>query len=155
VTEPDAGRPEEPEGDSLPRPPLRELLEWPVPRLLLEAVAGAAGGALLALALHGAQAPFAWFAGVGAVAAPVSLLLTPRKGGIPYRAFRYGLALSVVVTLAASFVAGPEGFPLDELLAFGMILFVLGWVAHAALASTVDRTLPPPPPPEPREPYRA
>jgi hypothetical protein len=154
VTEPDAGEPGERREDDLPRPPLRELLEWPLPRILLEVLLGATGGALLAFALHGAEAAFVLFAGVGAVSAPISLLLTPRKGGIPYRAFRYGLALSVVVTLVASFVAGPEGFPLEELLAFGMILFLLGWVGHAALAGTVDRAFPPPSPPEPREPYR-
>jgi hypothetical protein len=155
VTEPEIRSPEEPGGNDPPRPPLQELLEWPLPRILLEVIVGAAGGALLAFALHGAEASFPGFAGVGAVSAPLSLLLTPRKGGIPYRAFRYGLALSVVVTLAASFVAGPEGFPLEELLAFGMILFVLGWLGHAVLAGTVDKAFPPPSPPEPRESYRA
>lgn len=156
VTDPEAGSPEEPGGGDLPRPPIRDLLEWPLPRILIEAVLGSAGGALLAFALPGAGASYLLFAGVGAVAAPVSLLLTPRTGGIPYRAFRYGLAISVVVSLVASFVAGPETFLLEELLAFGMILFVLGWGGHAVLASTVDRAFPPPPSsPEPREPYRA
>jgi hypothetical protein len=155
VTEPEAGGPGEPREDDLPRPPLRELVEWSFPRILLEVILGATGGALLPFAIHSAQASFLLFAGVGALSAPLSLLLTPRKGGIPYRAFRYGLALSVVVTLVASFVAGPEAFPLEELLAFGMILFILGWLAHAALAGTVDRAFPPPSSPEPREPSRA
>jgi hypothetical protein len=155
VTEPATGSPEEPGGDDLPRPPIRELLEWPLPRILLEAVLGSAGGALFSFALPGAGASYLLFAGVGGVAAPVSLLLTPRTGGIPYRAFRYGLAISVVVTLVASFMAGPEAFLLEELLAFGITLFVLGWGAHAVLAGTVDRAFPPPSSPEPREPYRA
>lgn len=125
--------------DPTPATPIRELMEWSPARLFLEVLMGAGGGALLALALPGEEAGLALFAGMGAVAAPTALLLTPRKGGPAYRAFRYGLALSVVVTLVASFLAGAETLSLEELLAFGMILFAVGWLGHGALAVTVDR----------------
>jgi|GEM_PF-2279131 len=128
-----------PEGRNPTHPPPGSFLEWPVPRIGLEVVLGAAGGALLAMTLPGARPNLALFVGIGAAAAPIALLLTPRRVGAGHRALRYGLALAVVASLAASFVAGADALLLEELLGLGLLILGVGAVGHLCLALSLDR----------------
>jgi hypothetical protein len=122
-----------------PPPSALDFLEWPLHRIALEVILGAGGGFLLSRVLPGGEEAAALFVAVGAAAAPVALLLTPRRGSPGYRAIRYGLALAVVVTLVASFVAGPEALLLEELLGLALLILAVGTAGHGALAATVDR----------------
>jgi hypothetical protein len=123
-------------------PPLSAFLERSPGRLLLEAALGCAGGAALAATLPQAQGPAGVYIAVGAVSAPLALLLTPLRGSVAYRGIRYGLALAVIVTLIFSFVAGSDGLTLEELLALLLLLFAVGTVGHGAVALTLDRDEP-------------
>jgi len=128
-----------PDLDTLPRPPLRELMERTPSRLALEAVVGAGGGMALSLALpEWGLGPFG-FAVAGALAAPVALLLTPVHGSLSYRAIRYGFGLSLPVILVTSFVVGADGLLLEDLLVLGLFLFCIGAVGHGAVAAALDR----------------
>lgn len=113
--------------------------EWPALRIAVEPLLGAAAGALLAHLLPGAQAATGVFAAVGAGVAPLSLLLTPRRGSPPFRAVRYGLAAAVIGALAASFLVGAEGLRFEELIGLGALLFLAAGTLHLGLAVTVDR----------------
>lgn len=114
-------------------------MERSVSRLAVEAALGALGGALLATVLPGGGGRLLEFSVVGAVAAPLALLLTPGSGSVKYRSVRYGLALSVILTLLVSFVYGRQGMLVEELLAFGVVIFAIGAAGHAVMAATVDR----------------
>jgi hypothetical protein len=128
-----------PENGEEERPPLSAFLERSPGRLLVEAALGCAGGAALAATLPQAEGPTGVYIAVGAVSAPLALLLTPLRGSVAYRGVRYGLALAVVVTLIFSFIAGSDGLTLEELLALLILLFGVGAVGHAAVALTLDR----------------
>lgn len=133
------GRGDDPEraGEASP-PPLRDFMERDAWRLLLEAALGAGGGVLLAALLPAGQGRGAFFALVGAVAAPLALLLTPTRGSVAYRGVRYGMALAVLLTLFVSFTMG-DAILLEELLAFGILVFGIGAVGHGAVAASLDR----------------
>jgi hypothetical protein len=128
-----------PEGRNPTHPPPGNFLEWPVPRIGLEVVLGAAGGAFLAMTLPGARPHLVLFVGIGATAAPIALLLTPRRVAPGHRALRYGVALAVVASLAASFVAGAEALLLEELLGLGILILGVGAAGHLCLALSLDR----------------
>lgn len=133
---------EEPRGPGEPHPeeeppPLIEFLERSPGRLLLEAALGAVGGAVLAGALPGGAGREGLFAAVGGAAAVVSLMLTPVSGSVPYRALRYGIALSLTVTLIYSFAAGTD-LLVEQLLAIGIVVFGIGAVGHGLMAATLD-----------------
>jgi hypothetical protein len=130
------------EEDPAPPPSTLDFLEWPLPRIAMEVLLGAGGGFLLSQVLPGGEEVTALFVAVGAAAAPVALLLTPRRGSVGYRAIRYGLALAVVVTLVASFAAGPKALLLEELLGLGLLILAIGTAGHGALAMTLDRSAP-------------
>lgn len=115
-------------------PPLGAYLERRPLRLFVEGVVGAAGGGILAHALPDQADRLALFVTVGALAAPIALLLTPVRGSLRYRAVRYGLSLAVLVTLVASFVAGADGLLVDELLGLGVFVFAVGTLGHAVLS---------------------
>jgi hypothetical protein len=124
--------------EALPHVPMREFLERTPARLLAEAAVGAAGGGALSLAFPMAPLGPGGFALAGALAAPLALLLTPVSGSLTYRAFRYGLGLALPVTLAVSFIAGADGFLVEELLILGVLLFCIGAVGHGLVASALD-----------------
>jgi hypothetical protein len=131
------GQPDEPaREDEAPR--LRDFMERSIWRLLLEGALGAGGGVVFASLLPAGQGRAALFAIVGAVAAPLALLLTPVGGGVVYRGVRYGAALAVLLTLVVSFVAG-EDILLEELLALGAIFFAVGGVGHGIMAASLGR----------------
>lgn len=120
-------------------PPLSEFVERTPSRLALEAVLGAGAGFLVGPLLFPEAGGALPFAVAGAILAPMSLLLTPLAGGIMYRAFRYGIALAVLVTLAVSFMVGAEVLPVDELLVIALFVFAVGAVGHGIVAAVVDR----------------
>jgi len=126
-------------GSEVDRPSLREFVERSARRLLLEATLGAAAGALLSTVLPRGEGRAFEFALVGAVAAPVALLLTPVLGSVKYRAVRYGLALSVILTLFLSFMAGGEGVLLEELLVFATLIFGIGALGHGVMLASLER----------------
>ncbi len=138
-------RDESPEDDSLtgsgatepevPTPSISEFLERHPLRLLVEASLGAVTGAILGELLRPEQPSPVLFAAAGAVLAPLSLMLTPLEGGIPYRAVRYGAALAILGTLLASFAADAGGVRVDELIALGVVLFGVGALGHGAMAA--------------------
>ncbi len=115
---------------------LSEFVERSLPRIFLEGVLGAIGGGALSVFATG-SAGATWIT-VGALAAPIALLLTPVRGGIAYRALRYGVALAVLVMLIVSFTLGREGVLLEELLTLGASLLVVGAGVHAALLLLVE-----------------
>jgi hypothetical protein len=121
-----------------PPPPLQEFMERSVARLGVEAALGAAGGYVLATVLPQGEGRVLQFALVGGLAAPLALLLTPLTGSVRYRGARYGLALSVVVTLVVSFATGRHSLPVEELLAFGILIFGIGAVGHGVMATALD-----------------
>ena len=114
-------------------------MERSVWRLLLEAAVGAAGGSAFSTVVPEGEGRVLTFALVGALAAPAALLLTPATGSISRRALRYGIALSVLLTLFVSFVVGAENLRLEELLLFGLVILLVGSVGHGVMAVTVDR----------------
>jgi len=120
-------------------PPMREFMERSLGRLAMEAVLGATGGMALSVALPQGEGRQLTFALVGAVAAPLALMLTPAEGPVARRAFRYGLALSVLLSILISFVVGADHLLLEELIAFGLLIFAIGFVGHGAVAMTLDR----------------
>jgi hypothetical protein len=122
-----------------PDPPrLREFMERSAGRLLVEAVLGGSAGALLAVAL-GQEGLRGAFMMVGALAAPLALMLTPIRGAPTYRGVRYGLALSVLLTLAVSLTGPGRERPVDELILFALLFFALGALGHGVMAATLDR----------------
>lgn len=125
-------------GPEADQPRLRDFVERSAWRLLLEGVLGAGGGLVFASLLPAGQGRAALFAVVGAVAAPLALLLTPVGGGVVYRGVRYGAALAVLLTLFVSFAAGEE-ILLEELLALGVLFFAVGGVGHGIMAATLGR----------------
>ncbi len=131
----DRGRMEAPDSDP---PRLREFMERSAGRLLMEAILGGSAGALLAGAL-GEEAVRGAFMLGGALAAPLALMLTPVRGAPAYRGVRYGLALSVLLTLAVSLTGPGRERPVDELILFAFLFFALGAVGHGVMAATVDR----------------
>jgi len=123
-------------GDELPPPPpLSSFIERSTPRLLAEALVGAAGGWLLAGAFGMPEARPA-VALAGFAIAPLALLLTPLHGSTLTRAIRYGGALAVLGTLVVSFTGPGRERPVDELLGFGLLLLSIGTVGHALLLVT-------------------
>ncbi len=132
------GAPEGPGGPEGPPPPLSEFIERPPSRLALEAALGSAAGLLLGPLLVPGAAGVIPSAVAGAILAPLSLLLTPLEGGIMYRAFRYGIALAVLVTLVVSFVVGADVLPLNDLLVIALFVFAAGTVGHGIVAAVVD-----------------
>ncbi len=129
-----------PDPDEEPsHPPLRAFVERSLGRLALEAVLGATGGTALALALPQGEGRQVAFAVVGAAVAPLALMLTPVGGSAVRRAFRYGLALSVLLSIFISFAVGADRLLLEELIAFGLLIFAIGFVGHGAVAMTLDR----------------
>lgn len=124
----------EPDGD--PAPAMREFMERGLWRLLLEGALGAGGGVLLASLVPEGEGRGALFAAVGAVAAPLALLLTPTRGSVFVRGVRYGVALAVLLTLLVSFTMG-DAILLEELLAFGLFIFAIGAVGHAVVAASL------------------
>jgi hypothetical protein len=122
-----------------PDPPrLREFMERSAGRLLMEAILGGSAGALLAVAL-GQEPLRGTFMMAGALAAPMALMLTPVRGAPAYRGIRYGLALSVLLTLAVSLTGPGRERPVDELILFAFLFFALGSLGHGVMAATVDR----------------
>ena len=120
-------------------PPLWEFMERSLGRLATEAVLGATGGMALSVALPQGEGRQLTFALVGAVAAPLALMLTPAEGSVARRAFRYGLALSVLLSIFISFAVGADHLLLEELIAFGLLIFAIGFVGHGAVAMTLDQ----------------
>jgi hypothetical protein len=145
------GSHEDPDSELPPPPPLSHFVEYGALRILGESGLGAAlGGILLPwipgfgtsggnVALEPGQAglllggviPFE-VAGavVGAVLAPIALLLTPQQGSRGLRAFRYGMALAVAGMLLASFLGPGRERPLSELLLLGGVLLGVGSMIH-------------------------
>ncbi len=105
----------------------------------LEAALGGAAGYLLATPL-GLEELRLSLALLGAVAAPLSLTLTPVVGPPAYRAMRYGMALAVILTLVVSFAGQGRERPIGELLYWGAFFFIVGAIAHGAMALTLDRS---------------
>lgn len=127
------------EGSELPPPPsIWSFAERGPMRVALEAFLGGVAGYLLAVPLGLEEARLA-LAVLGAVAAPVSLLLTPLTGPPAYRALRYGMALAVLLTLVVSFAGQGRDRPIGELLFWGAFFFIVGAIAHGAMALTIDR----------------
>lgn len=120
-------------------PPLRAFMERSPGRLLVEAVLGGTGGALLSVGLGHEELRGAFMV-VGAIAAPLALMLTPVRGPIAYRAVRYGLALFVLLTLTVSMTGPGRERPIDELVLLGLLFFAVGALGHGAMAATVDRS---------------
>jgi hypothetical protein len=126
------------EGEVPPSPRLRDFMERSVGRLLLEAVLGGTAGAILSAAL-GQDELRGGFMAAGALAAPLALMLTPVRGSPAYRGVRYGLALSVLLTLLISMTGPGRARPVEELVLFGFLFFALGTLGHGVMAATVDR----------------
>ncbi|TVR52663.1 MAG: hypothetical protein EA421_13175 [Gemmatimonadales bacterium] len=131
----DRGTMEVPDSDP---PKLREFVERSAGRLLMEAILGGSAGAILAVAL-GQEELRGAFMVAGGLAAPLALMLTPVRGAPAYRGVRYGLALSVLLTLAVSLTGPGRERPVDELILFAFLFFALGAVGHGVMAATVDR----------------
>ncbi|TVP55997.1 MAG: hypothetical protein EA351_09285 [Gemmatimonadales bacterium] len=127
------------EASELPPPPsIWSFAERGPGRMALEAALGGAAGYLLATPL-GLEELRLSLALLGAVAAPLSLTLTPLEGPPAYRAMRYGMALAVILTLVVSFAGQGRERPIGELLYWGAFFFIIGAIAHGALALTLDR----------------
>lgn len=119
-------------------PSLHTFMERSLGRLLVEGLVGTAAGALLSVAL-GAGDLRAGFMLLGAVSAPVALMLTPVRGPVAYRAVRYGLALFVLLTLVVSMTGPGRDRPIGELILYGFLFFAVGSLGHGLMAATVDR----------------
>lgn len=126
-------------GDVPPAPPLRDFLERSPVRILFEVALGATAAYVLASFLPWGEGREILLATMGGFSAPVALLLTPLSGSVAYRAFRYGMALAVIVTLLLSFALGGNGLPLVQLLSLGLLVFAVGAAGHGLVAVTVDR----------------
>ncbi len=126
------------EGEPPDPPRLRDFLERSWGRLFLEAALGGTAGAILAGAL-GQDELRSGFMVAGAVAAPLALMLTPLHGTPAYRGIRYGLALSVLLTLLVSMTGPGRERPVEELVLFGLLFLALGTVGHGVMAATLDR----------------
>jgi hypothetical protein len=120
-------------------PGLGEFLERSPARLLSEAALGGAAGVVLASVLPGGEGRELLFGVVGAVAATLSLMLTPVSGSASYRGLRYGLALAAVLTLFLSFAVGADRLPVEELLAYALLFFGIGALGHGFVAAALDR----------------
>ncbi len=115
------------------------LVERSIPRIFVEGVVGAVGGAILGTVLTDPGAAVAHWVTIGALAAPTALLLTPLRGSVSYRATRYGLALSVLVMLLISFLMGREGVFLTDLLALGALVLGVGAAGHGVMILALER----------------
>lgn len=124
-------------------PSMWSFMERSVGRLLTEAVLGATAGGVIAVALEVPELRTAFLA-TGAVAAPLALMLTPVHGAVWYRAFRYGVAVAVILTLIVSFTGMGLERPAGELVVYGALFLVLGTLAHTLMALTLDRDGTPP-----------
>ena len=128
--------------ETMPSPPsFQEYFERSAGRLLMEAALGGSAGALLAMVLG--QEGFRTGASMvaGAMTAPLALMLTPLRGSPTYRGVRYGLALTVLLTLVVSLTGPGRERPVNELILFSFLFFALGALGHGAMAATVDREL--------------
>lgn len=112
---------------------MSSFVERSLLRLLAEALVGGAGGWLLAGPLGIPDDARPAVALAGAFLAPLALLLTPLHGSTVTRAIRYGGAIAVLGTLLVSFTGPGRERPVDELLAFGLLLLGIGTVGHGLL----------------------
>lgn len=128
--------------ETTPKPPgFREYVERSAGRLLMEAALGGSAGALLAVVLGQEGLRTGASMAAGAMAAPMALMLTPLRGSPAYRGARYGLALTVLLTLGVSMTGPGRDRPVDELIHFAFLFFAIGALGHGAMAATVDRGL--------------
>lgn len=131
--------PSKPELQPADPPSMWSFMERSVGRLVTEAVLGATAGGVLAVALEEPELRTAFLV-TGALVAPVALMLTPVHGPVWYRAVRYGVAVAVLLTLVVSFTGVGLERPAGELVVYGALFLVLGTLAHALMAVTLDRT---------------
>lgn len=130
--------PSTPEIEPEDPPSMWSFMERTPGRLAVEALLGAAAGSLVAV---GMQAPElrTTFSIVGALTAPVALMLTPVRGPVWYRSVRYGVSVAVLLTLVVSFTGIGLERPVGELIVYGALFMILGSIAHVAMALTLDR----------------